>query len=60
MATEDGEYPPAVAHNLPQCREFVQLEPLEFLIYVRRSRGISDSMANMIGASNSWKRTNSA
>ena len=32
----------AVAHELPPCDEFVRMEALEFLRYVRRSRGIPD------------------
>lgn len=38
-STEEG----AVAHELPPCKEFLELEPVEFLRYVRRSRGIADS-----------------
>jgi len=32
----------AVAHELPYCKAFEDLEPDEFLRYVRRSRGIAD------------------
>lgn len=34
--------PPAVIHAVPYCKEFLYLEPDEFLTYVRRSRGIPD------------------
>jgi len=34
--------PPAVMHELPCCEKFLELEALEFLTYVRRSRGIPD------------------
>ena len=33
----------AVVHELPYCVQFRDLDPLEFLSYVRRSRGISDA-----------------
>jgi len=33
----------AVAHDLPDCVMFRELEPNEFLAYVRRSRGIPDA-----------------
>jgi hypothetical protein len=33
----------AVVHALPYCKAFVRLDPVEFLRYVRRSRGIPDS-----------------
>lgn len=32
----------AVLHHQPACRLFLDLEPVEFLAYVRRSRGIPD------------------
>ncbi len=32
----------AVVHELPYCEKFLRLEPLEFLRYVRRSRGLPD------------------
>lgn len=32
----------AVAHDDPVCKPFLELEPDEFLRYVRRSRGIPD------------------
>lgn len=35
----------SVTHTAPPCREFLELEPDEFLAYVRRSRGISDAEA---------------
>lgn len=34
--------PPSVVHSIPYCAKFLQLEPDEFLTYVRRSRGIPD------------------
>ncbi len=40
FATTD---PCGVIHALPDCAAFEALEPDEFLAYVRRSRGISDS-----------------
>ena len=33
----------AVIHEVPYCKQFFELEPLEFLIYVRRSRGITEN-----------------
>jgi hypothetical protein len=33
----------AVVHEIPWCKQFMELEPDEFLTYVRRSRGIPDS-----------------
>lgn len=33
----------AVLHELPYCAAFRDLEPVQFLSYVRRSRGIPDS-----------------
>lgn len=36
--TEQG----AVIHGMPYCKAFEQLEPDEFLSYVRRSRGLPD------------------
>jgi hypothetical protein len=33
----------AVMHELPYCQKFQELEALQFLAYVRRSRGIPDS-----------------
>jgi hypothetical protein len=35
--------PMAVAHELPYCKEFEELEPLEFVKFVRLSRGIGES-----------------
>ena len=35
----------AVAHEDPVCAKFMELEPDEFLRYVRRSRGIPDPAA---------------
>ena len=32
----------AVMHTVPWCQAFQELEPDEFLTYVRRSRGIPD------------------
>jgi hypothetical protein len=32
----------AVAHSHPACAKFLELEPDEFLVYVRRARGIPD------------------
>ena len=32
-----------VIHELPQCEKFIELDPYEFLRYVRRSRGIPDA-----------------
>jgi len=32
----------AVVHEVPYCKEFLELEPDEFLTFVRRSRGIPD------------------
>ena len=32
----------AVVHEVPYCKKFLELEPDEFLAYVRRSRGIPD------------------
>lgn len=34
--------PPAVAHSVPYCLSFEKMEPVEFLAYVRRSRGIPE------------------
>jgi len=34
----------AVMHELPYCKAFQELEALEFLTYVRRSRGIPDAI----------------
>jgi hypothetical protein len=31
----------AVVHSLPVCQKFLELDALEFLRYVRRSRGIA-------------------
>ena len=31
----------AVVHEQPACEKFIELEPTEFLTYVRRSRGIA-------------------
>lgn len=33
---------PAVMHELPYCEKFLELEALEFLTYVRRSRGLPE------------------
>ena len=33
----------AVIHDLPYCQKFEELDPYEFLRYVRRSRGIPDA-----------------
>lgn len=33
----------AVVHGLPYCKAFDDLDPLEFLVYVRRSRGITEN-----------------
>jgi hypothetical protein len=30
----------AVTHSFPVCQKYLELEPLEFLVYVRQSRGI--------------------
>lgn len=38
--------PVAVVHSIPYCKAFEMLEPDEFLTYVRRSRGIPDSVAH--------------
>lgn len=38
----------AVIHKLPQCEQFKQLEPDEFLAYVRRNRGITDEEAERV------------
>lgn len=32
----------AVIHGVPPCEEYLNLEPDEFLTYVRRTRGIPD------------------
>lgn len=32
----------AVVHEVPYCEAFLKLDPLDFLTYVRRSRGIPD------------------
>ncbi len=32
----------AVLHDEPACKEFLDLEPDEFLTYVRRSRGLPE------------------
>ena len=34
--------PPSVTHTLPLCSKFQRLGPLEFLRYVRESRGLPD------------------
>jgi hypothetical protein len=34
----------AVMHDEPACEKFLELEALEFLTWVRRSRGIPDSL----------------
>jgi hypothetical protein len=44
--------PPAVAHDAPHCVQFEMLAPTEFLTWVRRSRGISDTES---GATNEPK-----
>lgn len=41
-ASTNFEPVPAVAHALPYCKEFEQMDPVDFLTYVRRSRGIPD------------------
>ncbi len=33
----------AVVHDDPPCQKFLELELVEFLTYVRRSRGIPDA-----------------
>ena len=33
----------AVGHSLPQCEKFIELDVLEFLKYVRLSRGIGEA-----------------
>jgi len=33
----------AVVHEVPQCKIFMELEPIEYMRYVRSARGISDS-----------------
>jgi hypothetical protein len=38
----------AVLHDLPPCAKFIELEPDEFLTYVRRSRGIPDAAAERV------------
>jgi hypothetical protein len=35
--------PLGVMHAMPYCQKFLELEPDEFLTYVRRSRGIPDA-----------------
>jgi hypothetical protein len=32
----------AVVHSEPVCQKYLELDPLEFLVYVRRSRGLPD------------------
>jgi hypothetical protein len=38
----------AVLHVLPYCYKFLELEPDEFLTYVRRSRGIPDAAVERV------------
>ena len=38
----------AVVHDAPPCQKFLELEPDEFLTYVRRSRGIPDAAVEHI------------
>lgn len=35
----------AVIHEVPYCKAFLDMEPVAFLSYVRRFRGISDARA---------------
>lgn len=37
-----------VVHEAPACQKFLELEPVEFLKYVRRSRGIPDGAAEYV------------
>jgi hypothetical protein len=39
---------PAVMHALPYCQKFQELDALEFLKYVRRSRGIPDGAVDHV------------
>jgi hypothetical protein len=34
----------AVIHQVPFCKKFEELEPDDFITYVRRSRGIPDAV----------------
>jgi hypothetical protein len=34
---------PAVIHEMPYCQKFLDLELVEYLRYVRRSRGITEN-----------------
>lgn len=34
--------PPSVLHAVPYCAKFLELEPDEFLTYVRRARGLPE------------------
>jgi hypothetical protein len=38
----------AVIHDMPLCQKFLDLEPDEFLTYVRRSRGIPDGAVDHV------------
>jgi hypothetical protein len=38
----------AVLHDLLPCPKFIELEPDEFLTYVRRSRGIPDAAVERV------------
>jgi hypothetical protein len=42
-AAENG-----VIHDHPACHEFIEMEPTEFLDYVRRSRGIPDAAVERV------------
>jgi hypothetical protein len=33
----------AIVHDFPPCGKFKELDPLDFIRYVRRSRGIPDA-----------------
>jgi hypothetical protein len=33
----------AIIHGIPPCKPFLELEPIQFLVYVRKARGISDN-----------------
>jgi hypothetical protein len=32
-----------VIHELPACKAFMKLDPVQFLAYVRRSRGVTEN-----------------
>ncbi len=46
----------AVLHEVPYCKAFEQLDPLDFFTYVRQSRGIPDEAVHSLAFSTQHKR----